>query len=835
MQIQQWIYTSTCWGIERQNGFQIFSYSEGLSPTDSNEIFELIGGYDFPNSLEYDSYEQFPISFYHIKLSSGRWLLARTTPLGNGWVDGRPGNFIVHALVSDESFPGNPMSYYNSSVFWTDMPDDVKREGLRIRNDETPWHSYGYLPTLTERDCKPDASMSRDNLERWAQTNEYWGVLATLLESFQGSHEQKKTLTIRDDKDSLPKLLALLMYYIPNYISNSFTFCTYMDANYKLPELLKRYDLIGIQNGIADLDFRVKPKLILSPLLEVQKYYKNEFPQWCEKLHIPFELLPVAPNVFMFVNRDMGKLQLDKIGEVAEFLFLYDKEGNIIPKLVSGIIDNQETLLSDSSYKQIAPILIKCAKYFKNSKEYLQRLYSLFSDKLIRFVSLPCFKDLFHYTAQLCDAAFYVYWLSADNMNRIKEYTNKVSEPSQALTILESLWDAGGEYSSLHDQFPDVLSSLINNICLDLGALVKFMGRLTNPEIINIWHDAPLEDTSIIKAIAQVLHKREVQSATDIRQKMLDSKSYKRLWMEFQLQPDYSASDFIVYSNNIFSYNSEYKKLYFSEALKRVKFDNVKTNELTWFINVLQQLDDTKIVQDCLQKIERSLSLSRPDMEQYKNLMSIYKLQKTSDTISTFLLWSMSIFSMDSINGQFLDKGLQHWSKVFKTLTHEKKHQWTQWWLPLAFSLPNFTPGCHKAILEFLLKSDDSKNYLMWSKYYIQLLIQTIKEKQSDNSRNTNDSYCIHPVMIGLYDYTLTLLPDEFFDPVKNILVEAVFVNCTKEDSKRIEKEFEVISSGLSKTSRDKFLSRKESLYQTLGKSKGIIPMLVRYLKKYFN
>ena len=130
--IYQWVYSYSCWNRQkrptdvRSRGFGTFSWTEGLSIDEIDELERRCSGYNFPSDYniparptqeEIDEY--LPVAFYSFTLASGKRAIVRTRYVGEGFYDKRWGAIISHGLILDEGdWPTYAMEYFDSPVFW---------------------------------------------------------------------------------------------------------------------------------------------------------------------------------------------------------------------------------------------------------------------------------------------------------------------------------------------------------------------------------------------------------------------------------------------------------------------------------------------------------------------------------------------------------------------------------------------------------------------------------------------------------------------------------------------------------------------------------------------
>ena len=117
----QLIYTAC--GKDKTGAFSVWSKSLDITREEENEIQNKML-YKAPRSLPFAPTPEeiealFPKKLGYFNLSSGRVCLAQSVYIGNVYsdLDGRTGNYIIHAFVFDKDEDIIPMNFFDSDIF----------------------------------------------------------------------------------------------------------------------------------------------------------------------------------------------------------------------------------------------------------------------------------------------------------------------------------------------------------------------------------------------------------------------------------------------------------------------------------------------------------------------------------------------------------------------------------------------------------------------------------------------------------------------------------------------------------------------------------------------
>jgi len=217
MKVSQYIYTAC--GKERTGAFSVFSKSGDITNEESAEIREVMM-YKTPSGLPYEPTEQqieelFPKKFGYFFLSSGRACIAQVCYTGRVYsdLDGRFGNYIIHAFVFEKTENFAPYSLVEHASF--------KRVLTRKE-----WHDDPIPEELPQIEI-PDtgAMLSMSDISSFLNEDRK-NKLKLLIEAVVNSSNEKP-VCLNDEYPNIKYWLKLLSVCLPKAMQNAVSFCTH--------------------------------------------------------------------------------------------------------------------------------------------------------------------------------------------------------------------------------------------------------------------------------------------------------------------------------------------------------------------------------------------------------------------------------------------------------------------------------------------------------------------------------------------------------------------------------------------------------------------------------
>lgn len=269
MKIKQWIYTTSCWNIRGQSGWNTFSYSHGLT---SAEVDELERKCQIPGNLE-DSY--FPV-YETLTLESGRKVICQTVALGGSFYDGRPGATLTHAFIIDaeEEWPLPAVSYIGSPSFWNDLPEHLKQQALNYRDNGVGPERPDYLPELDDWDLHPGELYTLESIQqKLFEPSIATSVSAVLNELFLLEEEQYP-LRYSCDPSQSNIILAALYYLAPGILE-----AQSMASIYRTGGSITQYNFLRI-TGTRDSNAHVHAEMYTGEVHPLLLSARENLPAW---------------------------------------------------------------------------------------------------------------------------------------------------------------------------------------------------------------------------------------------------------------------------------------------------------------------------------------------------------------------------------------------------------------------------------------------------------------------------------------------------------------------------------------------------------------------------
>lgn len=229
MKIYQVIYTSVkhclsdpTLGLTNQEGYRVYSCSQGLTKEDLTEITRF-SSYRLPknNQVKYSLTPgdpsvpgKFPKTFRALRLESGKYAAIQSVYAGRDF-HGRDGNFFAHALVFDEvSDSFFPEQYYHSPIFRT-----------HLTKKEFDQKLVPYLPVLEQAEVV-EGLPERVNAfikEHPQQMSELWNQAAMILKQNLPKH----ICVVTGSEEESDLYLLALKWLLPRDVSGRGGISTY--------------------------------------------------------------------------------------------------------------------------------------------------------------------------------------------------------------------------------------------------------------------------------------------------------------------------------------------------------------------------------------------------------------------------------------------------------------------------------------------------------------------------------------------------------------------------------------------------------------------------------
>ena len=234
--ILQWVYSYSCWNRKKRatdfpsRGFGSFSWSDGLSLAEVEELERRCSGYELPDWASSRPGEEekrrLPLAFYSFRLASGKRVVVRTQYVGESFYDKRWGAIISHGMVlSQGDWSGYPAEWMDSPGFWKELPEAVRMAALPYKNDANR-PDPDPLPVLSESEFRTSGNYSVDRVSRHFEDGEARGLLVRLLSLWSRLNRHPACAFFRCPDDEAPWLLAGFTMLFPPAWSQDLAFST---------------------------------------------------------------------------------------------------------------------------------------------------------------------------------------------------------------------------------------------------------------------------------------------------------------------------------------------------------------------------------------------------------------------------------------------------------------------------------------------------------------------------------------------------------------------------------------------------------------------------------
>jgi hypothetical protein len=319
MLVSQYIYTAC--GKERTGAFSVFSKSKDITNEESAEIREVMM-YKTPSGLPYEPTEKeieelFPKKFGYFFLSSGRACLAQVCYVGRVYsdLDGRFGNYIIHAFVFEKTDDFVPYSFIENLLF--------KRKLTRKE-----WHDDPIPDELPQIEIPDNGGMLSMNEVNSFLNEDRKNKLKLLIEAIVNSSSEN-TVCYNDEHKNHKYWLKILSVCLPKTMQNAVSFCTHF-TNTLIPGNISSRIQIKInqpENSMYNYAMEAQKGRyafnflndIISESVKPGKYAENVVISLSSGI---FEAVKFVDNV----NKIMSTYPVNNINEASDLINIYNAD-----------------------------------------------------------------------------------------------------------------------------------------------------------------------------------------------------------------------------------------------------------------------------------------------------------------------------------------------------------------------------------------------------------------------------------------------------------------------------------------------------------------------------
>lgn len=215
----QLIYTSYKNGDRPQKGYMVYSKSQDITAEEESQILSVMR-YNAPADLPMTPSDEeirslFPKNYAYFRLSSGRYCIAQSAYVGQDYST-RWGNYIIHALVTDDVGDVTPADFIGATFFRTTRLTDAENEApapadlSRVKLPESG-------KPLSEEEIKGFFSDP-------ARKTRLGQLLQNLIDAFPG----EKQIRLYDTLGNSRYWIGALSLLLPKSLVRDFYFSTYV-------------------------------------------------------------------------------------------------------------------------------------------------------------------------------------------------------------------------------------------------------------------------------------------------------------------------------------------------------------------------------------------------------------------------------------------------------------------------------------------------------------------------------------------------------------------------------------------------------------------------------
>jgi hypothetical protein len=235
----QLIYTSYKNGDRPQKGYMVYSKSQDITAEEESQILFTMR-YNAPMDLPLTPTDEeirklFPKNYAYFRLSSGRYCIAQAAYVGQDYST-RWGNYIIHALVTDDPADTVPADFIGAAFFRTAKLTDAENEAPAPAD----------LPRvkLPEKG-KP---LSEEEIQGFFADPVRKARLGQLLQNLIDAFPGEKQIRLYDSLENSRYWIGALSLLLPKALLKDFYFSTYVQDSVST-DLLKLSCMLPSPSG----------------------------------------------------------------------------------------------------------------------------------------------------------------------------------------------------------------------------------------------------------------------------------------------------------------------------------------------------------------------------------------------------------------------------------------------------------------------------------------------------------------------------------------------------------------------------------------------------------
>lgn len=742
--IQQWVFAYSCWlrskkPPERQlPGFATFSWSDGLSLQDVEELERRCSGYELPGWASSrpspEERAKFPISFYSFRLASGKRVMARTQFVGESFYDRRWGAMISHAMVlSDGDWAGYPAEWMDSPDFWKELPEDIRAtavsyQGNNNRPDPDP------LPILPESLFRASGAYSEEHFLEQFRDEGNQENLARLLTFWDRCKGQSSFATFTGPEEDSARMVAGFTMLFPLGQAKELSFATNLFSALPSEEDRPRwYDVAYADPRKTRITLEAVPvdaeavKFVKCAILDRARFFGflNGFSgttagDW----RILLRLYRIS----------CGELMPGTSKGMAEELDFLRRHGNksVRNRCLSALLKDSGMLPSSISRDWLNGLVSLCEGDSKEESIPV-RLFLSNMDRMAAGETMDCFLDLLRRNVGTCRGIWLEEYAGREKATQDVCFTIAAAAEGNAANQdancrIKGLLSNAGSIPGL--KWQEVLSFTANGFPSVLAAVVSLCSN----------------DDTVRDFIAN--HVRDGHAAVRFAGQMLDAgdndqaKRLLRLFLDTKGKEKNSA--FIQLIDGLVSNHVDFAKKIYLDLFLLVHPSVSGEKELAWFTEKMESGFVPAANQETYWRMldEKLPVKSKSPSGIMSAIKSFLRLRPSrgGKTRADFLMWATDIFTGKDKSFSFEDLPL--YESVFSKLDDEDRELWlNRLLLPLYLKVSNdpeaetstvpASVGQHLVLMKFLTDGCTDREIRKTSERYASIAIDDMNKQKA--------------------------------------------------------------------------------------------------------
>lgn len=690
--ILQWIYTYSCWNRKKKpseslsRGFGTFSWTDGLSLQDIEELERRCSGYELPawasSRPSPQERENLPVVFYSFRLASGKRALVRTQYIGEGFYDKRWGAVISHAMVLEEGdWAGYPIEWIDSPDFWKELPENIRNTAISYldnpnRPDPDP------LPPLSESMFRKSGNFSDERVLQYFQNEKNRELVARLLSFWNRCDGQSSFATFTGAEDDSVRLIAGFTMLFPEDQALELSFSTNLFSSLPSEEDRPRwYD-------VAFADSR-KTRILLETIPidgEASEYVSFatldraglfDFVKGFSKTTVrDWRIL------FRLYSISRGKLQPGTSKWMAEEFDFLRSHGDktVRNRCLSALLNNAGMIPSSLSRDWLNGLVSLCDG--DSTVESIPvRMFLSNRDRLVVGEAVACFLDFLRRNVGTCRDI----WL--------KEYAEKEKRTLDVCFTIAAVADGNADAQEANCKVKELLSHAGAIPDIKWQEILSFTTNRFPSVLAAVVSICPSDDT-IQGFIAN--HIRDVDSAIRITRQMLavgennQAKRLLRLFLDTKAKEKNSA--FIQLTDGLTITHEDFAKSVYMDLFLQARHTVSSEKEIAWYTGKIESGFVSEADKDTYWRmIDEKLPVkSKNPSGILSAIKSFLRLRPSTGgkTKADFMKWATDVSNGKDKSFSFEDLPL--YGAVFSNLDNEARGLWLgRLLLPLYLKVSN--------------------------------------------------------------------------------------------------------------------------------------------------